>query len=116
MRLRNDGRIVAIRRYLRDQLAPKLRTAVGNPVLGWETRPRSRSTTLVQFVADMLTFVAPSVLAVVVWAVIASTTAWGWTAATTDLVISGGLTVLILRHTVAAGTHDTGASLTEPGS
>ena len=120
-RLRNDAHILAIRGYLRDHLAPKLRTVArrttaGEVVLGWEMRPRSRSSTLVQLAADMLTFVAPAVLAVIVWGVAASTTVWGWMAAVVDLVIIGGLAVLILRHTAAAANDGTGGPLTEPGS
>jgi hypothetical protein len=116
-RLRNDTHIVAIRHYLRDQLAPLLHTGDGT-VLGWETGPRGRLTTWVQFAADMLTFVVPGILAVIVWGTIAPTTAWGlWLAAmVADAVIIGALAALITRHATTQDCRDDGSSLTDPGS
>jgi hypothetical protein len=101
-RLRNDAHIVAIRRYLRDDLGPKLQTA-GRPVFGWETGPRGRLTKSVQLVADVLTFVAPSLLALAVWVAVGETTVWGVVAAVAGLSLTAGLAGLIAHH---AATQD----------
>ena len=111
-RLRNDTHIVAIRHYLRDHLAPKL----GGQVLGWETGPRGRLTRWVQFAADMLTFVAPGVLAVIVWGTVAPHTSWGWAAVVAGATLSGLLAALIVRHSTTDADRGDGSPLTEPGS
>jgi hypothetical protein len=99
-RLRNDAHIVAIRRYLREQLAPKLQTGNGVAALEWETGSRSRLTMRVQLAADVLTFVTPGALAVIVWATVAPAILWGWAAAVAGTAITVGLAALIAHHAV----------------
>lgn len=111
-RLRNDNHIIAIRCYLRDQLAPK----VGGQAFGWETGPRGRLTRWVQFTADMVTFVVPGILAVTAWGALAPKTAWGLIAAVVDAVITGLLTALIVHHAKAQNGSTTSTPATEPGS
>jgi hypothetical protein len=123
-RLRNDALIVEIRRYLRDDLRPHLQ-AGDSPVLGWETGPRGRLTRRAQFAADLLTFVAPAVIAVIVWGSVAHTRWWGWVAAIVGSAITGVLVALIARHALSQDRGNaTGIPplvapddpLTEPGS
>lgn len=111
-RLRNDNHIIAIRCYLRDQLAPK----VGGRVFEWETGPRGRLTRWVQFTADMVTFVVPGILAVTAWGALAPKTAWGLMAAFVDAVITGLLVALIVHHARAQNGGNGSVPATEPGS
>ncbi len=70
--LANDEKISAIGRYLRQELIPRLVAIVGTePVLGWETFHRAdrrrRSRKIGQMLVDLMTFVLPSLLAVLVY-------------------------------------------------
>ncbi|WP_248869313.1 hypothetical protein [Streptomyces sp. HNA39] len=70
--LTNDQKISAVGRYLRDELAPRLAELTGGrpgEVLGWERAhravPGQGAAKVLQLAVDLVMFVAPAVLAVV---------------------------------------------------
>jgi hypothetical protein len=66
----NDEKVSAIGRYIRLDLGPRLTKLVGSPqpVFGWEVIHRSdrrrRSRKIIQLCADLLTFCAPGLIAI----------------------------------------------------
>ncbi|MGA4996526.1 hypothetical protein ACPCB7_00705 [Streptomyces arboris] len=83
--LANDQKISAAGRYLRDELAPRLAELTGtrpDEVLGWEWAHRSEpgrsAAKILQLAVDLIMFVVPTAVAVVLH----------WTAATPGRVLS----------------------------
>lgn len=74
--LREDLHIVAIRRHIRDKLAPPVTAEAGAPVWQWEADDRSLSSKVIQTVANLATFAAPGLAALVVWLSIVVRDAW----------------------------------------
>lgn len=74
--LREDLQIVAIRRHIREKLAPRLAQEAGEPVLLWEADDRSMTSRIAQAVANMITFVVPGLAAIVTCVALVGREAW----------------------------------------
>jgi hypothetical protein len=74
--LREDLQIIAIRRHLREELMPPLSQEAGAPVLRWEADDRSMASRIIQAVANLVTFVAPGLAAIVAWVAAAGRDLW----------------------------------------
>lgn len=102
-RLVNDAKVTAIGLYIGEVLAARLRQHTGSPAMWWEvvrrTAPDRRWRKTYQLAADLLTFTAPGLVAVVVWVTATPRLALlGILAALAGLAICTVLTVQIIRH------------------
>ncbi|GAA4674319.1 hypothetical protein [Phytohabitans rumicis] len=98
----NDEKVSAIGHYVRRVLAPRLRRLVGQPVFGWETAHRADrgrvSRKVGQLAVDMLTFVAPSVGALVVFVALVGPSVAALVPAALEFVLVGVFATQIVRY------------------
>jgi hypothetical protein len=102
----NDDRTTALARYFAESLAPRLSAALGSEkprVLEWEFAhqrdDRRSERKVVQLIVDLITFIAPGLLAIArfAWKTPPSTLA-SWTVVTGELLLMLALTVIVIRY------------------